>query len=44
MKIKIRIQLLKDEKKFSNIKIINFNEDNNNTNKRIKFKDNINKK
>ena len=43
MKIKIRTQLLKDEEKISNTDIINFNK-NDNTNERIKFKDDVNKK
>ena len=43
MKIKIRIQLLKDEKKISNTNIINFDE-NDDINERIKFKDNVNEK
>ena len=43
MKIEIRTQLLKNEKKISNMNMINFDEDDN-TNERIKFKDNINKK
>ena len=43
MKIEIRIQLLKNEKKTSNTNTINFDEDDD-TNERIKFKDDINKK
>ena len=43
MKIEIRIQLLKDEKKFSNTNIININE-NDDTNERIKFKGDVNEK
>ena len=43
MKIEIRIQLLKDEKKFSNTNTINIDEDDD-TNERIKFKDDINEK
>ena len=43
IKIEIRIQLLKNKKKFSNTNIINFDK-NNDTNERIKFKDDINKK
>ena len=43
MKIEIRIQLLKNEEKFSNINTINLDE-NNDTNERIKFKDDVNKK
>ena len=43
MKIEIRIQLLKDEEKISNTNIINFNK-NDDTNERIKFKDDVNEK
>ena len=43
MKIKIRIQLLKDEKKTPNTNTINLDE-NDDTNERIKFKDDVNKK
>ena len=43
MKIEIRTQLLKNKKKFSNMNTINLDE-NNDTNERIKFKNNINKK
>ena len=43
MKIKIRTQLLKNEKKISNTNTINFDE-NDDTNERIKFKDDINEK
>ena len=43
MKIEIRTQLLKNEKKISNTNTINLNEDDD-TNERIKFKDDINKK
>ena len=43
MKIKIRIQLLKNEEKTSNTNTINFDE-NDDTNERIKFKNDVNKK
>ena len=43
MKIKIRIQLLKDEKKILNTNMINLNK-NDDTNERIKFKNDINEK
>ena len=43
MKIEIRIQLLKDEEKFSNTNMINLDEDDD-INERIKFKDDVNKK
>ena len=43
MKIEIRIQLLKNEEKFTNTNIINFNEDDD-TNEQIKFKSDINEK
>ena len=43
MKIEIRIQLLKDEKKILNMNTINLDE-NNDINERIKFKNNVNEK
>ena len=43
MKIKIRTQLLKDEEKILNMNTINFDE-NDDTNERIKFKNDVNEK
>ena len=43
MKTEIRTQLLKNEKKISNTNIINFDK-NDDINKRIKFKDDVNEK
>ena len=43
MKIEIRTQLLKNEKKILNTNMINFDE-NDDINERIKFKDNVNEK
>ena len=43
MKIEIRTQLLKDEKKILNTNTINFDEDDD-INKRIKFKNDVNEK